>query len=490
MNGKKEEENKKMPKGINALHYIDGKYVESFDGKTFDNINPATKEVIGTVALGEKAEADAAIQAARKALKGEWATMPLTQRSQILRKVGDLILERVDELAELESLDTGKPLSLSRSLDIPRAAYNFHFFADYMTTVGNDSYQQDNAAIHYSVRKPVGVVGLINPWNLPLLLMTWKLAPALAAGNTVVMKPSEITPMTAHVLAEICTEAGIPDGVVNVVQGFGEAGAALSESDDVNAIAFTGETTTGKTIMRAASQSLKKLSFELGGKNPNIIFADADMDEAVETSVRSSFLNQGEVCLCGSRVYVERPVFDEYVSRLAEKAKAMKVGDPFAEDTNVGSVVSEEHFNKVMSYLKIAAEEGGTFVTGGKAVMEDKGYFIEPTIITGLDKTSRCVKEEIFGPVITVLPFDSEEEVLEQVNDTTYGLSASLWTNDVKRAHRVAGQIEAGIVWINTWFLRDLRTPFGGMKQSGLGREGGAYSFDFYTEQTNITIKL
>jgi len=477
-------------KPIDATHYINGEYLKLEDGKTFENINPATEEVLGTVAEGGKAEVDKAVSAARKALKGEWATLPVRERSAIIRKIGDLILERKEELAQLESLDTGKPIWLSRSVDIERGAYNFHFFADYMTTVGTEAYQQDDVALHYAVRKPVGVVGLINPWNLPLLLMTWKLAPALAAGNTVVMKPSEVTPMTATVLAQICTDAGVPDGVVNMVQGKGETGAALTSHDDVDAIAFTGETITGTAIMKAAAPTIKKLSFELGGKNPNVIFADADLDDVIDTTMRSSFINQGEVCLCGSRIYVERPIYDEFLEKFAARTKELVVGDPFDPDTKIGALVSEEHYNKVLGYLDIAKEEGGTFLTGGKVPEGlDKGFFVEPTIITGLGKDSRCVREEIFGPVVTVMPFDTEEEVLEQVNDTVYGLSATVWSSDIKRATRVAAEIEAGMVWINTWFLRDLRTPFGGMKRSGLGREGGSHSFDFYSELMNITIK-
>ncbi|WP_077328508.1 aldehyde dehydrogenase [Virgibacillus siamensis] len=483
-------ENRPNVKSIDCDHYINGKYVQSGSGKSFENSNPATKEVLGNVQIGGEEEVDQAVKAARKALNGEWGKMPLKKRSNILRKIGDLIKERQEELAVLETLDTGKPLWLSNSVDIDRAANNFYFFADYMTTVGNESYQQDDTAIHYAVRKPVGVVGLINPWNLPLFLMTWKLAPALAAGNTAVMKPSEVTPMTATVLAQILTDAGVPDGVVNMVHGFGETGAALSSHDDVDAIAFTGETITGSAIMKAAAPTLKKLSFELGGKNPNVIFADADLDETIETTLKSSFVNQGEVCLCGARIYVERSIYDEFLEKFVEKTKGMKVGNPFDPDTNVGALVSEEHYNKVLKYLDIAKEEGGEFLIGGNAVDADKGYFVEPTIITGLGNDSRCVREEIFGPVVTVTPFDTEEEVLEQVNDTPYGLSASVWTSDVKRAARVSSQIEAGMVWVNTWFLRDLRTPFGGMKQSGLGREGGAHSFDFYSELTNVTLKL
>lgn len=475
---------------IDCRHFINGKYVDSKSGKTFNNINPATEEVLGTVQEGGKEEVDEAVKTARAALKGEWKRMPLKERSQIIRTIGDIILERKAELAELETLDTGKPIWLSNQVDITRAANNFHFFADYMTTIGQESYQQDDLAIHYAVRRPLGVVGLINPWNLPLFLLTWKLAPALAAGNTVVMKPSEVTPMTATVLAEICQQAGIPDGVVNLVHGFGETGAAIAKHEDVDGIAFTGETITGTSIMKAAAPTLKKLSFELGGKNPNIIFADADMDDVIETTLRSSFINQGEVCLCGSRIYVERPVYDEFLTRFAEKTEELKVGDPFAEDTKVGALVSEEHYRKVLKYLDIAKEEGGTFVAGGKKADMDKGFYVEPTIITGLGKDSRCVREEIFGPVVTVIPFDTEEEVMEQVNDTHYGLSASLWTSDVKRAARLSAEIEAGMVWVNTWFLRDLRTPFGGMKHSGIGREGGLHSFDFYSELTNVTLKL
>ncbi|MCM3741222.1 aldehyde dehydrogenase [Oceanobacillus luteolus] len=477
-------------KTIDCSHYINGEFVQSKSGETFENINPATKAVLGTVQIGGKEEVDLAVKAARKALKGEWGSMPLKKRSQIIRKIGDLILERLDELAHLESLDTGKPIWLAKKVDIDRAANNFHFFADYMTTTTNESYQQDDIAIHYSVRKPVGVVGLINPWNLPLLLLTWKLAPALAGGNTVVMKPSEVTPMTATVLVEICKEAGVPDGVINLVHGLGETGAAITSHEDVDAIAFTGETTTGTAIMKAAAPTLKKLSFELGGKNPNIIFADADLDDVIETTLKSSFINQGEVCLCGSRIYVQRQIYDEFLDRFVDAAKKLKVGDPFDPETKVGAMVSEEHYNKVVSYINIAKEEGGNFLLGGKTLFEDKGFYIEPTIITGLGTDSRCVREEIFGPVVTVLPFDTEEEVLEQVNDTHYGLSASVWTTDVKRAARFSAQIEAGMVWVNTWFLRDLRTPFGGMKHSGIGREGGTHSIDFYTELTNVTLKL
>jgi len=480
-------------KSINCLHFIDGQFVESQSKKVFQNINPATEEVIGTVAEGGKHEVDYAVRAAKNALEGQWKKITLQERSKILRKIGDLILERQDELALLESLDTGKPLSLANKIDIPRAAYNFHFFADYIISINNEAYQQDDQAIHYSFRRPVGVVGLIKPWNLPLLLLTWKLAPALGMGNTVVIKPAEWTPMTATVLMEICKDAGVPDGVVNLVHGFGpnSAGAAISEHPDVDAISFIGEPGTGTAIMKSAADSLKKLSYELGGKNPNIIFADSNLDEVIDTTIRSSFVNQGEVCLCGSRIYVERPAFEEFIQKFAERVKELKVGDPLEYGSDVGALVSKEHYDRVNSYIEIAKNDGATIVTGGKRPDGiDKGYFLEPTIIIGLDRNSRCIREEIFGPVVTITPFDMEEEVIMQANDTHYGLSATIWTNDLRRAHRVAHQIEAGIIWVNTWFLRDLRTPFGGMKHSGIGRTGGMHSLDFYSELSNITIKL
>ncbi|WP_458117642.1 aldehyde dehydrogenase [Bacillus sp. PK6-026] len=483
----------KLVKPFDCQHYINGRYFPSENGSTFDNINPATQEIIGSVAEGGKKEVDLAVAAARRALNGRWKNMTADERIRIIRKVGDIILERKDELARLETLDTGKPLSLSSNLDIPRAAFNFHFFADFMRGAGTEAYQTDDLAINYAIRRPVGVVGLINPWNLPLLLLTWKLAPCLAAGNTAVIKPAELTPLTATLLGEICHDAGMPDGVVNIVHGFGpdSAGAALSEHPDVDAISFTGETTTGKIIMEAASKTLKKLSFELGGKNPNIIFADADMEEAVSISLKSSFVNQGEVCMSGSRIYVEREAYDEFLNKFVEKTKELKVGDPFDPDTNIGALISSEHTERVMNYIELAKREGGVILNGGKRPEgQESGCFLEPTIITGLSRNSRLIKEEIFGPVVTVIPFDEEEEVIAQANDTHYGLSATVWTNDLRRAHRVAGQIESGMVWVNSWFLRDLRTPFGGMKQSGLGREGGIHSLEFFSELTNICIKL
>jgi aminomuconate-semialdehyde/2-hydroxymuconate-6-semialdehyde dehydrogenase len=480
-------------KAFDCKHFINGQYISSKSGKTFDNINPATQEILGKVSEGGKEEIDLAVAAARRALNGPWKKMTTHDRIAVIRRIGDIILERKEELTTLESLDTGKPYWLSSTVDIPRSAYNFHFFADYLRALGTEAYQTDDVAINYSIRRPVGVVGLINPWNLPLLLLTWKLAPCLAAGNTAVIKPAELTPMTATLLGEICRDAGVPDGVVNIVHGFGpdSAGSALTEHPDVDAISFTGETTTGKVIMAAAAKSLKKLSYELGGKNPNIIFADSDLDEVIETTLKSSFINQGEVCLCGSRIYVERPIYEEFLQKFVAKTKELVVGDPFDSKTKVGALVGEEHYERVTSYIQLAQEEGGQILTGGRRPEGmDKGYYLKPTIIVGLNRDCRVVREEIFGPVVTILPFDSEEEVIAQANDTHYGLSASIWTNDLRRAHRVAGQIEAGTIWVNTWFLRDLRSPFGGMKQSGIGREGGMHSFEFYSELTNICIKL
>lgn len=479
-------------KAIDCKHFINGQYIDSLSGKTFDNINPANQEVLGTVAMGGKDEVDLAVAAAKSALNGPWKKMTTHERIAVIRRIGDIILERQDELAQLEALDTGKPYWLSNSIDIPRSAYNFHFFADYLRSLGTEAYQTDDTAINYSIRRPVGVVGLIGPWNLPLLLMTWKLAPCLAAGNTAVIKPAKLTPMTATLLGEICREAGVPDGVVNIVNGLGTAvGTALTEHPDVDAITFTGETSTGKTIMASAAQTLKRLSYELGGKNPNIIFADSDLDEVIETTIKSSFINQGQVCLCGSRIYVERPAYEAFLEKFVAKTKELVVGDPFDPKTKVGALIGKDHYQNVTNYINLAIEEGGQILTGGKRPEGlEHGYYLEPTIIVGLDQNCRVVREEIFGPVVTVIPFDTEEEVIAQANDTHYGLSASIWTNDLRRAHRVAGQIEAGIVWVNTWFLRDLRTPFGGMKQSGIGREGGMHSFEFYSELTNICIKL
>ncbi|GLG00746.1 aldehyde dehydrogenase [Alicyclobacillus hesperidum subsp. aegles] len=475
-----------------VLHFIDGTFCESQDGRTFDNFNPATGEKIGVVAEGGKAEIDQAVAAARRAFK-TWGKTSAAERAAIMHRIADLIEENLDELALLETTDTGKPLSLAKSLDIPRSAYNFRFFADFVKGMSTEAFEMEGVALNYALRRPVGVAGLISPWNLPLFLLTWKVAPCLAAGDTCVIKPAELTPMTATKLAEICQKAGVPDGVVNVVHGFGPdaAGSALTEHPDVDLISLTGETTTGKAVMKSAASSLKRLSLELGGKNPNIVFADCDLEDALTTTIRSSFVNQGEVCLCGSRIYVERPLYDRFVAGLVEKTAQLVVGDPLDPNTNVGALISFEHLERVEGFVRRAVEQGGRILIGGKRPEHLKhGAFFEPTIIVDVDSECEITRQEVFGPVVTIQPFDTEEEVIAIANDTNYGLGATIWTSNLKRAHRVAGEIEAGVIWVNTWFLRDLRTPFGGMKQSGIGREGGVHSFEFFSELKNVCIKL
>lgn len=475
-----------------CLHFIGGKYMPSANGRTFENVNPATEEILGTVAEGGTAEVDKAVEAAQKAFSGGWKNSKPSERATILRKISDVILKRRDELAMMETLDTGKPLWLATNVDIPRAAGSYQYYASLVTTMGTEAWPMEAGALNYLVRRPIGVVGLINPWNLPLLLLSAKLAPALAMGNAVVLKPAEWTPTTATVLAGICAEAGVPDGVVNVVHGFGKdsAGEAVARHPGIGAVAFTGETTTGRAIMQSASANLKKVSFELGGKNPNIVFADCALDEVVEATVRAGFLNQGEICLSGSRAYIQRPIYDQFMEKLLAKTKEQIVGDPLQPATKVGALISREHYERVSGYLEAARKDGGRFLAGGgRPPGITRGFFIEPTIITGVDGTCRIVKEEVFGPVVTVEPFDTEEEVIRKANDTRYGLSASIWTSDVKRAFRVGEQIEAGLTWVNTWFLRDPRYPYGGMKESGIGRQGGMDSIDFYSEQSVVCMK-
>jgi aminomuconate-semialdehyde/2-hydroxymuconate-6-semialdehyde dehydrogenase len=481
----------KIDKVMDCRNFIGGEYVSSLEGKTFKNINPATEEVIGQIEDSGKTDVDLAVEAAKKAFNNGWKQSKISERAAILRRIGDIMLARKDELAMLETLDTGKPLWLSTNVDIPRSAGSFHFYANFISTMGTEAYPMEVGAMNFTVRRPLGVVGMINPWNLPLLLLSAKLAPCLAAGNTVVLKPARWTPMTATLLGEICKEAGLPDGVVNIVNGAGRSvGEAIAEHPGIRAIAFTGETSTGKSIMKAGAASLKRLSFELGGKNPNIIFADCDLDEVVETTLRSSFINQGAVCLCGSRIYVQRPIYEQFIQKFVTRTRQQVVGDPLQSGTNVGALISKQHYERVLEYIDLARQEGGTIEVGGKrAEGFERGYYVEPTIITGLDRNCRVVNEEIFGPVVTVQPFDTEEEVIEYANETHYGLSASVWTKDSSRAFRVAHQIEAGLTWVNTWFLRDPRTPYGGEKQSGIGRQGGMFSLDFYSEVSTICIK-
>lgn len=475
-------------------NYINGELVAPVSGQYIDNYNPAEGKVYSLVPDSDEKDVAAAVEAAKKAFTG-WAEMPASKRSAILIKIAEGIDAEFENLAKAESEDNGKPVKLARAVDIPRASANMRFFATAILHTESQSHQTDTEAINYTTRTPLGVVGCISPWNLPLYLFTWKIAPALASGCTVIAKPSELTPMTAYLFSKICIKAGLPAGVLNIIHGLGpKAGQPIIEHPDVVGISFTGGTVTGKNIAATAAPMFKKLSLELGGKNPNLIFADCDFELAVNTSINSSFSNQGEICLCGSRIFVERSLYDQFVDEFVKRTKALVVGDPSVEETRIGALVSEGHMKKVLSYIALAREEGGKILTGGNQVMLGgrcaNGYFVEPTVIVGLDHKCRTNQEEIFGPVVTIMPFDNEEEVIQFANSTAYGLSATIWTENLKRAHRVSHQLKSGIIWVNCWLFRDLRTPFGGMKQSGVGREGGWEALRFFTEQKNICIKL
>jgi aminomuconate-semialdehyde/2-hydroxymuconate-6-semialdehyde dehydrogenase len=438
-------------------------------------------------------DAESAIEAATKAYQS-WSLTTKEERSAVMMRIADGIRMRMDEFVAAESKDNGKPLKLAAQVDIPRAISNFEFFATGILHFASESHQMEGLGVNYTLRKPIGVVACISPWNLPLYLFSWKIAPALAAGNTVVAKPSEVTPMTAYLLAEVCKDAGLPDGVLNIVHGLGhEVGEAMVKHPNVKAISFTGGTQTGKSIASIAAPLFKKLSLELGGKNPNIIFADCDFDDMLNTTLRSSFANQGQICLCGSRIFIERPLYDKFRDAFVDRVSKMKVSNPNDPEAKLGAVVSESHMNKVLSYVDLAREEGGTVLTGGHRVhLEapfDQGYYIAPTVIEGLAFNCRTNLEEIFGPVVTLTPFDTEDDVLMMANATEYGLSATLWTSNLKRAHRMANELQSGIVWINSWLVRDLRTPFGGMKNSGVGREGGWEALRFFTEAKNVFVK-
>ena len=474
-------------------NFINGELIEPKGGAYLDNFNPATGKVYSNIPDSDEADVNDAVAAAKAAYKS-WSSSSKESRSKILGKVAALIEKNLDSLALAESIDNGKPLSLARVVDIPRAAANFSFFATEILHYASESHSSENGVINYTLRDPIGVAGCISPWNLPLYLFTWKIAPALAAGNTVVAKPSEVTPMTAYLLSELCIEAGIPPGVLNIVHGLGsKVGAALSAHPDVPMISFTGGTQTGAEIARVAAPMFKKLSLELGGKNPNIIFADCNFDAMLKVTLNSSFSNQGEICLCGSRILVEKSIYKEFKEAFVSATKNLKVGDPNSESSDLGAIVSEQHMNKILSYIELAQEEGGTILTGGNRVELsgdlEGGWYVEPTIIEGLGPECRTNQEEIFGPVVTIAPFEGEEEAVEMANSTVYGLSASVWTQDVSVSHRVAKNLHAGIVWINCWLLRDLRTPFGGVKNSGVGREGGFEALEFFTEPKNVCIK-
>ncbi|MEP7148998.1 MAG: aldehyde dehydrogenase [Acidobacteriota bacterium] len=475
-------------------NYIGGEPVKPASGQYLDNIEPATGKVYSQIPDSDDRDVNLAVDAASAAFP-KWSRTPPEQRFEMLMRLVSLIERDAEELALAESIDNGKPLAVARSMDIPRAASNFRFYATAAMHTANESHETIGEAINYTLRQPLGVVGCISPWNLPLYLFTWKIAPAIAAGCTVVAKPSEITPMTAYLLSKLCIEAGLPAGVLNIVHGLGpKVGAAVVGHRDIKAISFTGGTKTGEEIARIAAPMFKKLSLELGGKNPNIIFADCNYDEMLETTVRSSFSNQGQICLCGSRIFVERPIYERFKNDLVARALEMKIGDPLEESTQIGAIVSEPHMEKILSYIDLAREEGGTILSGGNRVNHEgrcaDGYFIEPTVIEGLPHDCRTNQEEIFGPVVSIMPFDTEQEVLGYANSVRYGLSATLWTENLSRAHRVAAALETGIVWVNCWLLRDLRTPFGGVKDSGVGREGGFEALKFFTEEKNVCVKI
>jgi aminomuconate-semialdehyde/2-hydroxymuconate-6-semialdehyde dehydrogenase len=479
---------------MDALNYIDGKQAAALGGEWLENQEPAVGQPYGRVASSDARDVQAALAAARRAFAG-WAATPAAQRSRVLRRIARAIEREKDRLARAESIDSGKPLALAASVDIPRAAANFEFFADAITQWSSDLHATDDQALNYTLRQPLGPVACISPWNLPLYLLTWKIAPALAAGNTVVAKPSEMTPMTAHLLGELCAECELPPGVLNIVQGTGpRAGAPLVQHPEVRAISFTGSTRVGGELAQKAAQSFTKVSLEMGGKNANLIFADADLDEALAQTLRAAFSNQGQICLCGSRILVERSIYDRFRDRLVERVRALRVGDPLEAGTDQGALVSRQHLDKVLGCIALAREEGGRVLCGGKRAQLAgrcaQGYFVEPTLIEGLGPGCRTNQEEIFGPVATLQPFDDAAEAVQLANATSYGLSATLFTRDLSRAHRVSAELRAGIVWVNCWMLRDLRTPFGGVKQSGVGREGGIEALRFFTETKNVCIKL
>ena len=479
---------------MNALNFIDGIFVEALDGSTLSNVNPATGGEIGSIVRSKTDDVEAAVQAAMRA-RNDWAALSILERADWLDRMADGLEQRKEEIAQRESRDTGKPLALARRVDAQRSIDNFRFFADFARQREPEVFEMSDATnvVH---RNPIGVVGLITPWNLPLYLLSWKVAPALLMGNTIVAKPSEMTPLTAALMCEVTSEIGLPPGVLNVVHGFGpEAGQAILEHPSIGAISFTGGTTTGRHVAATAAPMFKKLSLELGGKNATIVLDDVDLDSAVEGAIRAGFTNGGQVCLCGSRILVHSSIADEFTRRLVESVDAMVCGPPDDPSSQIGALISLEHLQKVESYIELGIEEGGAILTGGTREMTgpvtsvNNGAFLRPTVIDGLDHTSRTSTEEIFGPVVTIHRFDSDEQAIEIANSTEYGLAGSIWSKDVERAHTLAKQIDTGIIWVNTWLHRDLRTPFGGVKNSGVGREGGDWSLGFFSEPLNVCIK-
>jgi aminomuconate-semialdehyde/2-hydroxymuconate-6-semialdehyde dehydrogenase len=468
--------------------------VEPVSKKYLDNVNPATGEVYSLIPDSDEEDVAVAVRAAKAAFPG-WSNMPVSDRSAFLLRISALIDKNLDRLALAESIDQGKPLWLAKAVDIPRARDNFHFYATGAIHVATEAHATENSSINYTLRQPIGIAGCISPWNLPLYLFTWKIVPALAAGNCVVAKPSEITPMTAYLLAQLCREAGLPKGVLNIVHGLGpKVGAAIVTHPEIPAISFTGGTKTGEWIAKTAGPLFKKLSLELGGKNPNLVFADCNFDDAVKTSVNAAFSNQGEICLCGSRIFIERSIYEKFKEAFLKRVETLKVGDPLEAESRMGAIASKAHMEKILSYIDLAKEEGGKLLSGGKQLnMPGKnanGFFIEPTVFEDLPYDCRTNQEEIFGPVVTLTPFETEDEALMMANSTQYGLAGTIWTENLARAHRVAARLHSGIIWINCWLVRDLRTPFGGMKNSGVGREGGFEALRFFTEEKNVCIKL
>ena len=474
-------------------NYINGEFKNPVNNAWIDNYNPSDGMVYSQIPNSSREDVELAYCSAKSAFK-QWSKTTLEERSRILIKISELIEANLERLAEAESKDNGKPVCLAKAVDIPRSASNFRFFGNAITQFASESHESvGQNAVNYTLRQPIGVVGCISPWNLPLYLFTWKIAPALAAGNCVVAKPSEVTPMTAYLLGEICNEAGLPKGVLNIVHGLGTTtGQAIIEHEDIKAISFTGGTATGAHIARVAAPMFKKLSLELGGKNPNIIFADCNYDDMLETTVRSSFANQGQICLCGSRIFVEASIYEKFKTDFVAKVKALNVGHPSKKDTNIGALVSKPHLEKVKEYIQIAKDEGGKILCGGNEILVEgfeNGYYLEPTVIEVPTDDCRVNQEEIFGPIVTLMPFTTEAEVLNMANKVKYGLSATLWTNNLTRTMQMSNQLQAGIVWVNTWMMRDLRTPFGGVKASGVGREGGFEALRFFTEPKNVCIK-